>query len=137
MLFKCPVVRHTFYGSLETQNSMLTFIFKFDPRKGQLQVNISSIRSYFKTRNRITKVCLSYAVFSQDSKKKIIRHLEIPKITFQKCDVITLTFFGHCTSKNKDIGLKFCLLVVCMYFDHIHPVFLDTLKMLGFIGKYF
>ena len=39
----------------------------------------------------------------------VVRQLQIPKIAFQKSDVITITWFlGHCIAKNKDIGLKFC-----------------------------
>ena len=56
-----------------------------------------------------------------------------------KSDVITLTcFLGHCTDKNKDIALKFCImLVVCKYLDNIHSGFLNILKVLDFIGNYF
>ena len=46
-------------------------------------------------------------------------------------------FFGHCTAKNKDIALKFCMRVVCMYHDHIYSDFLDKLKSLDFIGNLF
>ena len=62
----------------------------------------------------------------------------MPKISFHKCDVITFTWFlGHCTAKNKDIALKFCLHVVCMYFDHIYSGFLYTRKILDLNGNYF
>ena len=46
---KCclSVVRHMFYVSFETQSSMVTFIFKYDPRKGQVQVKLSQIGSNF------------------------------------------------------------------------------------------
>ena len=107
---------------------MVTLIFKFDPRKGQLQVKLGQIRSNFKIQNFLTKICLSCADLSQDSKNVIyfyVRQLEMPKNAFQKCDVITFTwFFGHCTGKNKDIALKFCMRVVCMYLDHIYSGFL-------------
>ena len=53
----------------------------------------------------------------------------MPKVAFKKCDVITFTcFFGHCTAKNKDIALKFCMRVVCMYLGHIYSGFLITWK---------
>ena len=45
--------------------------------------------------------------------------------------------FGHCTAKNKDIALTFCMRVVFMYLDHIYSVFLDNLKISDFIGNYF
>ena len=130
-----------FYGPFGTQNSMVTFIFKFDPRKGQLQVKLGQIRSNFKIQNFLTKICLSCADLSQDSKNVIyfyVRQLEMPQNAFQKCDVITFTWFlGHCTAKNKDIALKFCLHVVCMYLDNIYSGFLNTLKILDYIGNYF
>ena len=44
-------------------------------------------------------------------------------------------FLGHCTTKNKDIALKFCMRVVCI--SIIYSVFLDTLKLLDFIRNYF
>ena len=47
------------------------------------------------------------------------------------------SFFGHCTAKNKDIALKFNMLVVCMYIDHIYFGFSDDLKISDFIGNYF
>ena len=62
----------------------------------------------------------------------------MPKIALQKCDLITFTWFcGHYTGKNKDIALKFCMLIVCMYHYHIYSGFLDTLKILDFMGNYF
>ena len=47
------------------------------------------------------------------------------KNAFQKCDVITLTFFFyHCTAQDKYISLKFCMrLFVCISITYI-PVFL-------------
>ena len=55
--------------------------------------------------------------------------LKMPKIAFQKCDVITSTwFFGHSTDKNKDIALTFCMRVICMYLDHICSGFWITWK---------
>ena len=113
--------------SFGTQNSMVTLHFKCDPRKGQLQVTIGQIKSNFKIRNFIIKACLSCAVSFQDSKNVIylyLGHLEMPKIAFQKCDIIfTCSFFGHCTAKKKDIALKFCFLVVCIQFDHTYSSF--------------
>ena len=135
------VVRHMFHGSFGTQNLTVTLIFEFDPRKGQLGVKIGQIGSNFKIQNFLTKTCLSCGNLSQDSKNVIyfcVRQLEIPKSVFRKCDVSTFTcFFGHCTAKNKDIALKFCMPVVCMYLDHIYSGFLDNLKISDFIGNYF
>ena len=36
------------YYSFGTQNSMVTFVFKFDPTKDQLQVKLGQIRSNFR-----------------------------------------------------------------------------------------
>ena len=120
------IVRHMFYGSFGTQNSMLTCTIKFDLRKGQLQVKLGQIKSNFKIRNCLTKICLSCATLSRDSKN-----------VFFSCATITnanncisknvrsshLPFFCHYTPKNKDIAFKFCLHVVRMYFDHVYSVF--------------
>ena len=121
------------YGPFGTQNSMVTFIFEFDPRKGHLQVKLGQIRSNFKNYNLLTKICLCCAVLSQHSKKILffyVRQIKMRKIAFQKCYVITFTCFfsGHCTAKNKNIALKPCMHVVCMYLDHIYSGFLDNLK---------
>ena len=37
-------VRRMFYESFGTQNSLMTFIFKFDLRKGQFHVKLGQIR---------------------------------------------------------------------------------------------
>ena len=130
-----------FYGSFGTHNSMVAFIFKFEPRKGQLHVKQGQITSNFKIQNFLIQICLSCADLSQNSKNVIyfyVQQLEMQKIAFQKCDVITFTWFsGHCTAKNKDIALKFCVRVVCMYVDHIYSGCLDNVKNLDFIGNYF
>ena len=122
-----------FNGSFGTQNLMMTLIFKFDPRKGQLEVKLGQIRSNSKIQNFLTKICLSCADLYQDSKNVIyfcVRQLEMPKNAFKKCDVITFTcfFFCHCSAKNKDISLKFYIRVVCMYLNQIYSGFLDNLK---------
>ena len=57
--------------------------------------------------------------------KKVICYyvlqLEMLKFAFQICNVITFTcvFFLHCTAKNKDIALKFCMRVVCILITYI------------------
>ena len=116
-----------FYGSFGTQNSLVTVIFKFYQRKGQIPVKLDQIWSNFKIQNFLTQVCLSCAVLSQDSKKchlVFVQQLEMPKIALQKCDAITFAWFrGHCTSKNKDVAAKFCMRVVFMYLGHIYSFF--------------
>ena len=67
------------------------------------------------------------ADLSQDSENFLylyVRQLEMPNIAFQICDVITFTcFLGNFTARNKDIALKFCMDIVCMYLDHMYLVF--------------
>ena len=85
-----------FYGSFGTQNSMVTFIFKFDPRKGQLQVKLGQIRSNFKIQNFLTKVYLFCAVLSQDSKNVTyfyLRQLEMKKMHFKNVTSSPLPVF--------------------------------------------
>ena len=91
---------------------MVAFIFTFDPRSGHVQVKngqILKVKIFFK------KTYLFCSVLSQDSKNVIcfvVQQFEIPKIDFQKYDVITINrFLGHFTAKNKDIGLKVCTTV--------------------------
>ena len=62
----------------------------------------------------------------------------MPKIAFKNVTSSPLhVCYGHCTAKNKYIALKFCKHAVCMYFNHIYSGFLDTLKILDFIGNCF
>ena len=75
---------------------MVTFIFKFDPRKGQLQVKLGQIRSNLKIYNLLTKIGLCRAVSSQDSKNIIyfyVRQLKMLKIAFQNVTSSPLPFF--------------------------------------------
>ena len=72
--------------SFGTQNPMVTFIFKFNPRKGQSHVKLDQICSYFRNQNFLTETWLSCPVLSQDSKNVIyfgLRQSEMPKIVFQ------------------------------------------------------
>ena len=137
------VVRHKFYGSFWTQNSMVTLIFKFDQRKGQLQVKLGQIRSNFKLQNFITKICPSCAVLSQDSKKYIyfyVRQLKMPEIAFQLgiwTHYLYLFFFWPLHSQKQ----RYCLEILyacCLYVsDHIYSGFLDNWKFFDVIGNYF
>ena len=71
---------------------MVTLIFTSDLWSGQMVqflLNLSSFVSGFEK----NVICF------------VVRLLEIPKIEFQKSDIITHTWFvGHCTAKNKDVG---------------------------------
>ena len=108
------VVRHILYGSFVTQNTMVAFIFSFDPRKGQRKVKISQKRSTDQT--FLLKTCLYCPVLSQNSKNVIfyVRQFKMPKIALKKVTSSTLPVFYHCTAKNKDVDLKFGMYVFCM-----------------------
>ena len=76
---------------------MVTLILTFDVRSGQVQVK----------KVKLKKTCLYCPVLSQVSKNVLCFVDDTSKKEFQKSDVISLTcFLGHCTAKNKDIGLK-------------------------------
>ena len=129
------------YGSFGTQNLMVILIFIFDPRKGQVQVKLGEIRSNIKIQKFLTKIFLSCAELSQDAENVIyfyVRQLEMPKIVFQICDVITFTcFLAIAQPKTKILLWKFvCVLFVCISITYI-PFFLETSKISDFIGKYF
>ena len=97
--------------------------FEIYPRIGQLQVKLGQICSNFKIQNFLTKLCLSCAVLSQDSKNVIYFHvwqLEMSISHMWRHRLYLFFFFGHCTAKNKDIAFKFCLHVfVCTSITYI------------------
>ena len=135
------VVRHMFYGSYGTQNTMVAFIIRFGPRKGQYKVKLGQIRSDFQNQHFLAKACLSCRVSSQDCKNAIcfyLRQLETPKIAFRKADVITFTnFVDHCTANNK----KYCFEIwyvcyLCVALQHVVHFF-DNSENLDFIGFFF
>ena len=75
---------------------MTFFFFKFDPRKGQIEVKLGQIRPNFKIEYFVPKTCLSCVVLSQDSKNVnyfYVRQIKMSNIAFQKCDVITFPVF--------------------------------------------
>ena len=91
-----------FYESFRTRNLMVMLIFIFDPRKGQVPVKLGEIRSNIKIQKFLTISC---AKLYQDARNVIyvyLRQLEMPKLVFQICDVITLTrFFAIAQPKTK------------------------------------
>ena len=140
MSFKCRAT-HVLWVIWDEQ-FMVTLIFKFDPRKCQVQVKLGQIRSNFKIKHFITHICLSCADLSYDSKNVIylyVRQIEMPKIAFQKCGVITFTcyFFGTLHSQKQiycfEILYAWCLHV---FRSHILRFFLDNLNVPDFIWNY-
>ena len=59
------------------------------------------------------------------------KKLKMPRTAFQKCDVITFTFFAIAQQKQRYCFEIVCV-VVCMYLDYIYPVFFDNLTILYF-----
>ena len=117
---------------------MVTFMLKFGPRKGQFHVKPAQITLIFKILNFCIKIYLSCPFLSQHSKKcHLFLCTTIKNAEFQKHEVITFTrFFGHCTVKNKDIAVKFCMLVLCIYPNDIYSVFYNV-KNFVFLCHYF
>ena len=105
---------------------------------------LGQIRSKFKIQSFLTETWLICADMSQDYKKchlwlcTTIRHAKkmhfknVKNVHFKNVITFTCFFFGHCTGLNKDIAVKFCMCVVCMYPDHIYSVFFNSPRF----GKY-
>ena len=113
------------------------------PYLTQGQVKFRSKRSNFETPNFYCEA-IPCSFLSQDSKNAIcfdVRQCEVPTIAFQNVTSSPLpVFFYHCTSKNKDIGLKFRTLVVSipvvLYCMFRFLCYLEKMAVLGFIfGK--
>ena len=124
-----------FYGSFGTQNLIVTLIFKFDPRKGQLEVRQGQspktpinkqrqgqIRSNFKIQNFLSKVWLSCADFSQDSKNVIyfyVRQLGMPKMHFKNVTSLPLPVFWPLHSQKQRYFFEI-LYACCLYASQSH-----------------
>ena len=139
--WKCciSVVRHMFYGSFGTQNTMVAFIFRFDPRKGQYKVKLGQKRSNFQNQNFHLKTCLSCPVLSQDSKNVIyfyVRQLEMPKIAFQKVTSSPLPGFLTIAQPKIKILLWYWY-VWCLYVVLKHIFRFCNSNILDFISIYF
>ena len=121
-----------FCGSFETQNSMVTFIFKFRPRKGQFWVKLGQIRSDFKSQIFLRKTCLSCPAWSLDSKNAILcttirnakecvskmwrHHLYLPFLAIAQQQVKVL------------LWIFLCVLFVCFSITYIQVLWILTWK---------
>ena len=107
-----------FYVSFGTQNTMVAFIFRFDSRNDQYKVKLSQKTSNFQDQKFLLKTYVSCPVLSQNSKNVIYfyeRQFKMSKIALKKWrHQLSLFFFYHCTTKNKDIDFKFGMYVFCM-----------------------
>ena len=110
------------YGSFGTQNLMVTLIFISDPRPGHVRVkNVKFRSSKFSFKN--IPILSSFVAGFQNVICFNVRLFEIPKIAFQKGDVITFTWIlCHCTAKKEDIGSKLSTLVVGIQLKTINSV---------------
>ena len=130
------VVRNMFYGSFGTQNSMVTFMSKCGPMKGQYQVRLFQIRWNSQFSSQKWLYCL---VLSQDSKSGTyfyVRQQEMPEIAFQKVISSPLpVLWAIAQTKARILFWYFaCVLFICILI--ILFWLLDNLKILDFIGNY-
>ena len=107
-----------------------------------MEKKLQKIRLFLAENQFPFKIYLSWAVLSQDSKNVIyfyIWQLGMPKIAFQKYDVITFTcFFAIAQSKTKTLLWNLvCMLSVCTSIKYVLFLFLDKFEILVFIGNYF
>ena len=114
-----------FYGSLWTQNSMVAFFFKFDLRKGQMQVKLGQIRSNFKIQKILIKTYLICYDLSQNSKKCLLflcTKIRITKHCISKIwrHHLYLFFFTIAQAKTKILPWNLaCFLFACISITHI------------------
>ena len=118
MLHECRAI-HVLRDHFERRIWWWHSISKFGSRKGQIYVKLGQIWSHFQIQNFLTKPCLSCPVLSQGS--TIVIYVLCTTIANAKnCVSIKwrhhlYLFLGYCTTKNKNILLKFCMRVICMY----------------------
>ena len=113
---------------------MMALIFICDPRSGHVQVKKGQIS---KLKNFFSKNMSSFFPDSQNVTCFDVRQLQMPKNAIQRSDVITFAwFFGHCKARNKGISLKFCTLIVGLYF-YTFILFFGYLQNFDFVCIYF
>ena len=134
-------VRHMFYGSFGTKNSMVAF-FSLNLACGNVdvrsqQVNLGQFSKFeFLTKNM--PILSSFLMIPKNLVYFDVHQLEMPKSAFQKVKLPHLpVFFYHRTAKSKDIALKFGMCVVCLQLNNIYFVRLDNCKILDLIGTYY
>ena len=93
----------------------------FGPRKGQSQVKFRGkikIENFFlQNYANLVQVFLriqKFPLFSRTAKNCVEK---------RRRDHLSLFFFFRCTVKNKDIGLKYCMPIVCIYHYSIYSYF--------------
>ena len=99
---------------------MVTFIFRFDSRKGHRQIHGPKSE----IQNVLSRTYPPCPALYRDAKNAMhfdAKRSKITKIAFRKSDVISYRnlIFGHCTGKNKHIALKCWTLLAGIYFWHI------------------
>ena len=121
-----------FCGLFGTQNKMVAFIFRFNPRKGQHKVKLGQKGQIFKIKFLPKNIPIVSSFVSGFQKMSFIFLRTIIRNAIKcisKSDVINFTcLFYHCSAKYKAIALKFSLCVVCMQLYNIYSVFWITPK---------
>ena len=67
------VMQHMFYGSFGMQNTMVAFIFRFDPREGQYKVKLDKKGQFFKITMFILNMPFLSSFVSGFQKRLILR----------------------------------------------------------------
>ena len=110
------------YGSFGTKKAMAALVLAFNPRKGQGQVKsdrISELKIFWQK----ISILSFFSEFQKDNLFYIL-WLEMGKAAFQKSGINIFTlYFDHCAAKNKDIVLKFCMLVYGIYLNSTFSLF--------------
>ena len=85
---KCcmSVVQHMFYGSFGTQNTMVAFSFRFDPRKGEYKVKLGQKGSNFQNKKYSKNMLIVSSFVSEFQKWDLFLRTAIrnTKNAFQK-----------------------------------------------------
>ena len=96
----------------------MTLIFKFDPRKGQLQVKLGQISKFKIFLQNMPILCRFVSGF-QKCHLFLCTTIRNEKNTFKKCDVITFTCFFLTLHRQKQRHC-FEILHACLYVSRSH-----------------
>ena len=115
-----------FYGSFGAQNTMVAFISKFDPRKGEYEVKLGQKRSNFENKKLLKHAYLVQFCLKIPKMLLIFTYgnLKCQKI-IKKVTSSPLPVFYHCTAKCK--GYCFEIWYVCCLYVGLQYTF-------GFVG---
>ena len=125
-----------FYGSFGTQNSMVSFNFKLDPRKGQVHVKLGQIRSNFKITIFLHNMLILCSFVSGFQKCHL---LLCTAITNAKACISNMwrhhLYIFLAIAQPKKLWNFVCVLFVCISIRYI-PIFWDKWRILDYKGNY-